>query len=532
MVKLTNARLICGHVLDALKRLPDNSVHCIVTSPPYWGIRAYNTGKWTGGDPSCDHVKGELRTGLGLASSVHNTRGGAKKCASVPSIQYAKLCEKCGATKEDRQLGQEDTIEEYTQNLVDVLHESRRVLHPSGVLVVNLGDVYAGSGKGPSNSIQQGNLHSHEAVETKRGMNNLQDTPTKWLPVPDGCKPKDLVGAPWLLAFALRKDGWWLRSHIPWLKKRAMPSSVTDRPGSSVEDLFLLAKKGIYFWDAEAIKMPLAESSIGRLAQDVENQAGTDRANGGAKTNGPLRAVGTPTGRNRRNSDWFFETWQGLALDEDGDPLALVVNPGSYRDAHFATFSTKLVEPFVKAGSCERGVCPKCAEPFRRVLRSSFIPQEDVRDPEKPYKASRKGMDPLNGWGDTPRGTMSTATLGWRPNCECAGVEIIDDPPTPPIRKRTETDADFEERRRVYDIALVGWQDWWSKLHPVYDALPSAPSTVMDIFNGSGTSGVVALQLGRNYIGIDLSEPYIEMARKRIEQETDPLFSKITVEKI
>jgi site-specific DNA-methyltransferase (adenine-specific) len=78
----------------------------------------------------------------------------------------------------------------------------------------------------------------------------------------------------------------------------------------------------------------------------------------------------------------------------------------------------------------------------------------------------------------------------------------------------------------------VGWQDWWSKLHPVYDALPSAPSTVMDIFNGSGTSGVVALQLGRNYIGIDLSEPYIEMARKRIEQETDPLFSKITVEKI
>lgn len=180
------------------------------------------------------------------------------------------------------------------------------------------------------------------------------------------------MGIPWRVAFALQADGWYLRSAMPWIKRNCMPESVTDRPTSSVEYVFLFSKSEKYFFDQRGMTRPATSSTEARMAQDVENQIGTERANGGAKTNGNFKAVcgkkhtardegdktennhgsSSPTGltRNGRNSDWFFDSWQGLYGEDDG-PLAFVVNPKPFRDAHFAVWPEKLVEPMILTGT-------------------------------------------------------------------------------------------------------------------------------------------------------------------------------------
>jgi hypothetical protein len=134
---------------------------------------------------------------------------------------------------------------------------------------------------------------------------------------PSGCKAKDLLGIPWMVAFALRADGWFLRSDIIWHKPNPMPESVRDRPTSAHEHVFLLTKRGAYFYDAEAIRQPLADASYVRLAQDVESQAGSARANGGAKTNGPMKAVGgdKQRGHSRRHVG-FNDRWDAMSKAE------------------------------------------------------------------------------------------------------------------------------------------------------------------------------------------------------------------------
>lgn len=174
------------------------------------------------------------------------------------------------------QIGLESTPEEYIQRLVAVFREVRRVLKPDGTLWVVIADSYAGSGKGWGNKNNRG---------------TRPQTCTKF----DGIKPKDLIGIPWLLAFALRADGWYLRQDIIWQKPNPMPESVRDRCTKSHEYVFLLSKSPRYYFDGEAIAEPVAESTIKRLAQDVENQAGSSRAYG--KTNGPMKASPPPLRR-------------------------------------------------------------------------------------------------------------------------------------------------------------------------------------------------------------------------------------------
>lgn len=169
-------------------------------------------------------------------------------------------------------------------------------------------------------------------------------------------KPKDLIPTPFMVAMALQADGWWLRSIIPWVKRNAMPSSVRDRPSDAVEYLFLLSKSARYYWDGEAIRQPNTAATIARHSGPAEApnacaysmglQGHPRRHEGTLNVNG-----GGANGRAFRNSDPFFNTWQGLWCDEDGDPLALIVNPQPFSGSHFATFPPRLVEPFVKAGS-------------------------------------------------------------------------------------------------------------------------------------------------------------------------------------
>lgn len=211
----------------------------------------------------------------------------------------------------DGQIGLEDTPAEYIDKLVAVFHEVSRVLRDDGTLWVNIGDTY-------------------------------QD--------------KSLIGIPWMLAFALRADGWYLRQDIIWSKPNPMPESVTDRCTKSHEYIFLFSKSAKYYFSAEAIAEPVTQSTVDRLGQDVENQIGSDRIPG--KTNGNMKAAAPRYGGEKYTKDpnAFYRTKSGNAYDfrpmrNKRDVWSVSTQP--CKEAHFATFPQKLIEPCVLAG------CPK-----------------------------------------------------------------------------------------------------------------------------------------------------------------------------
>lgn len=343
-----------------LPTLEPNSVQACVTSPPYYGLRDYGTDPlvW-GGDAEHTHEWGdEVVREFGRPQG----KTGDRATRTYTSHGYAvdSICP-CGAWLGN--LGLEPTPDLFVEHLVEVFREVRRVLRDDGVLWLNLGDSYAGSGKGPSGSNgidgqseRQGWTGSRRQPTSTQGSN----VPSGWStrnsdvrsPGVQGLKPKDLMMMPFRVAMALQADGWWLRSVIPWLKRNSMPESVTDRPATSLEYVFLLAKNARYYWDAEAVRVAASENTHSRGNGMGPKQTATAFGSG-VKNNNDFGAAihGYVPNRNRRNSDWFFESWQGLLLDEQDDPLALVVNPAPFSGSHFATFPPKLVEPMIKAST-------------------------------------------------------------------------------------------------------------------------------------------------------------------------------------
>lgn len=216
------------------------------------------------------------------------------------------------------QLGLEDTPDAYVAAFVDVFREVRRALRDDGTVWLNLGDSYAGGGCGARDPERW----------PKQSRNDHMATHAKKL---TGCKPKDLLGIPWMVAFALRADGWYLRSEIIWHKPNPMPESVTDRPTKAHEQVFLLSKSPRYFYDADAVRVPHVfggtRAGNGAWAQDEAGRAGAD---------GAQHLYGHAAGANKR-SVWTVAT-----------------NP--YPGAHFATFPPKLIEPCILAGCPEGGV--------------------------------------------------------------------------------------------------------------------------------------------------------------------------------
>ena len=246
------------------------------------------------------------------------------------------------------QIGLEQTPEEYITAMVEVFRCVRDVLADDGVLWVNIGDSYYNyrPGKGQALSKQSFATTNQDLPENcaRRG-NKL-----------DGLKEKDLIGIPWMLAFALRADGWYLRQDIIWHKPNPMPESVTDRCTKAHEYIFLLSKSERYYYDAEAIAQPLAESSKQRLAQpNLPNQKGSDRVPG--KTNGPMKAVGPRFGGNKYGDDDREESrtksgneWTG-GTGKANRRSVWTVATRPYKGAHFATFPPALIEPCILAGS-------------------------------------------------------------------------------------------------------------------------------------------------------------------------------------
>jgi len=356
-----------GDVLGRLRELPEESVQCVVTSPPYWGLRDYGTATWDGGEAGCDHVAPAMG-GTGKETLVGTTAA----ANGTWKQQFRTVCGKCGARRIDAQLGLEPTPEEYVAKMAAVFAGVRRVLRDDGTLWLNIGDSYNagrnGGWAGGKGALNEG--RDLDAIYQGRSGPNVP-----------GLKPKDLVGIPWRLAFALQTDGWYLRSDIIWSKPNPMPESVTDRPTKAHEYLFLLTKSARYYFDQGAVREPAEYGfrtwSNGRAEYDYL---------GAERTKHTVTGGDPSAGRNIR-SVWTIATQP-------------------FPEAHFATFPEALVEPCIKAGSR----------------------QDD---------------------------------------------------------------------------------------------------TILDPFAGSGTTGVVALKLGRSFIGIELNQTYAEMARRRVGNTAPSLAQEI-----
>lgn len=293
-----SATLYLGDVRSVLASLPDASVRCCVTSPPYWGLRDYG---------------------------VHG------------------------------QIGLEQSPEAYVSELVGVFRKVRRVLTVDGTLWLNLGDSYAAArgGTTPPAQTVAGGVNGKGDLDAQRGMkqgyNPSRDAAAF------GMKHKDLVGIPWMVAFALRADGWYLRRDIIWAKPNPMPESVRDRPTSSHEYLFLLSKNERYYYDVDAI----AEPASLNVPWGANSNGGTKIAS--SRNDGDSRSLGKPAktdkqrGHSRRHAG-FNERWDAMSKEEQcagtrNARSVWTIATQPYKGAHFATFPEELPRRCIKAGS-------------------------------------------------------------------------------------------------------------------------------------------------------------------------------------
>jgi hypothetical protein len=279
-----------------------------------------------------------------------------------------------------------------------------------------------------------------------------------------GLKPKDLLMIPARVALALQADGWWLRSDIIWAKPNPMPESVTDRPTSAHEHVFLLAKSARYYYDNDAVREPQSEATLERFAEGRAARKPANKQGGSARQCDTWRdPVGVlPDGRNLRNV-WTIAT-------------------APFSEAHFATFPPALAEICIKAGTSERGQCPHCAAPWARVVERSATGRGETaselvdglhsKSSARSLAEKRQAYRALGMEGPPP-----PATLGWQPTCAC--------PAHTPV-----------------------------------------PQTVLDPFAGAGTTLLAADRLGRNGVGIELNPAYATMARNRLTDDC-PLFAEV-----
>jgi DNA modification methylase len=470
-----DVRLYHGDNLDVLRQLPDKSVHMCATSPPFYGLRDYGTGLWEGGDPDCDHVPKP-----DTSERQRYTTGGSLKRGG-DDFKARESCS-CGARRVDQQIGLEDTPDQWVERLVAVFREVRRVLRDDGTLWCEIGDSYV-SGQGGRQS-NVGEMPAAPLALTSDGDVGRDDVDTgswrsgatsKVTPArgTTDLKPKDLLGQPWLLAFALRADGWYLRSEIIWARPNPMPESVTDRPTKSHSTVFMLSKQPRYHFDQDAIREAYSPHSDFGNAIPAEPMPSTvgdsvnDRRIHARLGNGSVG--GNHSGANARS------VWQ------------IPTQPTPF--AHFATWPEALVRRMILAGTSERGCCPECGAPWVRETEVDPAYAAGVAYANERRRAGAKGAgaDGLvnanagNLGPGAPR-TKTNVTLGWSPSCRCI-----------------EQMGSLEEPSGVPFPTPV-------------------PCTVLDPFAGSATTCLVARNHGRHSIGIELNEDYLQIAAKRLQQ--------------
>ena len=348
--------IINKDALTALKELPDNSVDSCVCSPPYSSLRIYNCPIVWGGSKDCKHDFDFVKGAIDLQSGSNEFKRPWRENASD---SYKSGYCKCGVWYGE--LGQEPTPEFFIDHLVEIFGEVKRVLKPTGNIWINISDSFWGSwGNSGNRPYLDGKTQNQrdknvKDIDRKGWVDNRNRPPSSY---PHSIlKPKDLVGVPWMLSFALRdRLGLWLRNDIIWQKRSPLPESVNDRLTRSHEYVFLFAKSSKYYFDIEAIKEPIKDSSLKRI-----NQKSFDTQTGGAKD-----FINNDINTNRiarKTVEKFKENCNGLRQKRDVWELS---NEPS-RDEHYAAYPQSLVEPCIKAG-CPKECCAKCGAPYVRVV--------------------------------------------------------------------------------------------------------------------------------------------------------------------
>ena len=417
-------------------------VNCVVTSPPYWGLRSYLPGD-----------SAQKANELG-SERLHDCLGWATK----------NECGEC-----------------HVCNIVDLFRLVRQVLADDGTAWVNYGDSYAGYWGAQGRQGETGEMAGRSVVSARQiaaAQRRASHTgSTKHL---NGLKPKDLCMIPARVALALQADGWWVRQDIVWSKPNPMPESVNDRCTKAHEYIFLLSKRDRYFYDAEAILESVSPSTHARLSQDVQNQVGSTRANGGAKANGNMKAVARkfdPSAGNKNNPS--FDEAMAIMPSLRNKRSVWTVTTKPYSGAHFATFPPALIEPMILAGTSAHGHCPQCGAGWVRIVEKGAPLEEQKKacgaDSAGGYNGQAvkeyEGTGAQNARAVKARileGMRERVTTGWRPTCKC-GAEPV-------------------------------------------------PGVVFDPFMGSGTTAEVAQRLGRNWIGTELNRDYEPLQRERVRQ--------------
>jgi DNA modification methylase len=515
---------------------------------------------------------------MGLEELGKRYRGGGKKHGKIATFQIHRgTCGKCGAWR--GALGLEPTPEMFVDHMVEIYEEVRRVLRPDGVAWVNMGDCYAtGAGavgarpgggeqgdrwagyRGGRSMEQAG---KHGAVK-KIGSNRAQRGDGKGAGIPygpmtqpnrmpiAGLKPKDLVGVPWMLAFALRRAGWYLRQDIVWQKPNPMPESTDDRCTKAHEYIFLLSKSERYFYDAEAIKEEAVyggeDRPTFRGGAYVHNQT-FDNTEGGKST-----VVGNVKRRQEKPKGAFFgkrsesddpKIQQAFrAIRETRNKRSVwTVATRPFPQAHFATFPPELIEPCVLAGTSERGACPACRSPWARVSAPTARYAKFLGRGYNDHSGD-KTIGMMQNRGENRQNALreeggivgkETETIGWYPSCGCDGLPPLPKLPPPP-RVESEDDEPTAAEEAALEVAREAWRAECAVVHEERrklcvpaSKLRTVPCVVLDHFGGAGTTGLVADRAQRDAILIEMNPKYAAMALKRIEGDGG-LFSKVAAE--
>lgn len=442
-----------GHVITELRKMPAKSVHCAVTSPPYWSMRDYSTPPqiW-GGNPNCQHewaIAGQFRKGgPEKRTTAYPNRDNSGR-NSARNIKCGQNCMHCEAWLGE--LGHEPTPELFVAHLVEVFSELRRVLRDDGSLWINIGDTYCNDAKGPRATEKSGLTGpDYNNVTAPPGMQKV------WRNSALGLKRKDLVGLPWMLAFALRAAGWWLRSEVIWHKRNPVPESSLDRPCRTHEQLFMFSKSAKYFYDPVAVMVA--------ASPNTKPRGNGDNPKSRTPRNGNEMKVG-------RNHAQHAAAMSGQVTHRHLRTV-WTLSSRKFSGNHFAAFPPELVEPCIRAGTSERGCCPSCGAPWKRLTKKIEV----ATRPEA-------------------KSTNHSSPNGHSPHAGHRGSALV---------KR-------DPKRHKTELVTIGWRAACS-----CDAGEPIPCRVLDPFIGSGTTGLMASYLGREWLGIDVSEEYADMARLRI----------------